>query len=165
MKRQSRKVPAKKSRKKGGIASTRRAKPIDIEADRAAIRKASDVEWLKAAQAKDVERVISFYSDRASVLPPNAPAATDREAIRAIWARMVGAPGFAINWHTTTVEVSRAGDLGYQLADYEVSLNNPEGKPISDRGKYVAVWKKQSDGSWKVVADIWNSDQPLLSRS
>jgi ketosteroid isomerase-like protein len=32
---------------------------------------------------------------------------------------------------------------------------------VTDHGKYVAVWKKQADGNWKVAVDIWNTDLPL----
>jgi ketosteroid isomerase-like protein len=39
-------------------------------------------------------------------------------------------------------------------------MSDPSGKPINDRGKYLAVWKKQPDGTWKCVMDIWNSDLP-----
>jgi len=35
------------------------------------------------------------------------------------------------------------------------------GPPVTDRGKLVEVWKKQADGKWKTVADIFNSDLPL----
>jgi ketosteroid isomerase-like protein len=38
---------------------------------------------------------------------------------------------------------------------------DPAGKPVTDRGKYVTIWKKQADGSWKVIADIFNSDLPM----
>src|SRR5437764_11143066 len=35
------------------------------------------------------------------------------------------------------------------------------GKSSIDRGKYVAVWKKQADGNWKVAVDTWNTDLPF----
>ncbi len=60
-----------------------------------------------------------------------------------------------MNWQTAWVQVARAGDLAYQLANYEISVNKREGMPINDCGKQVAVWKKQSDESWKVVTDTW----------
>jgi ketosteroid isomerase-like protein len=44
-----------------------------------------------------------------------------------------------------------------------VSFKDESGKTISDRGKYLMVWKKQSDGAWKVLFDMNNSDLPLYS--
>jgi ketosteroid isomerase-like protein len=41
-----------------------------------------------------------------------------------------------------------------------VTLNDPTGKPVNDRGKFLEVWKKQADGKWKCTMDIWNSDLP-----
>ncbi len=139
------------------------APQVDVEAEAAAIREAIDVEWLKAAQAKDVEGWLSFYTDDALMLPPNTPIATGKEAIRALLSELVANPGFAINLQTTQVEVSRAGDLAYSLNTYELTLNDPEGKPVTERGKGVFGWKKQPDGTWKVVIDIWNSDGPVAS--
>lgn len=142
------------------VPACQRQAPGTRAADEQAIRTASDVDWLKAANAKDVERVLSFYADDALLLPPNAPIATGKEAIRTVWSQFVAIPGFAINWQTTKVEVSRAGDLAYQVASFEVTVNDPKGRPVADRGKYVAVWKRQPDGSWRVITDIWNSNSP-----
>jgi len=41
-----------------------------------------------------------------------------------------------------------------------MSMQGRDGKPIVDHGKDVAVWKKQGDGSWKMVMDTFNSDLP-----
>lgn len=145
----------------GLLLGCRSQAPPDTRAtDEQAIRQASDVDWLNAARAKDVERVLSFYAADAAVLPPNTPMVSGKKAIRATWSKFVGTPGFAINWQTSRVEIARAGDLAYQLATFEVSVTDPRGKPVTDRGKYIAVWKKQPDATWKVVADIWNSDLP-----
>ena len=119
-----------------------------------------DAQWSKAAAAKDLDKTISYYADDAIVLPPNAPAATTKEAIKGVWKGMITNPGFAGGWTATRVEVAGSGDLAYLSGTYDFTLNDAKGKPVKDRGKYVEVWKKQADGSWKTVADIWNSDPP-----
>ena len=43
---------------------------------------------------------------------------------------------------------------------YEETMTDANGKPVKDRGKYIEIFKKQADRTWKVVADIWNSDLP-----
>jgi ketosteroid isomerase-like protein len=58
------------------------------------------------------------------------------------------------------VEVARSGDLGYSQGTYDLTFNDPSGKPMTDRGKYLEVWKKQADGSWKCAVDTFNSDLP-----
>ncbi len=115
-----------------------------------------DEEWSKAAGAKDVDKIVSFYSDDAVVMPPNALSATTKEAIRALWKDLL--TDAKISWKTKKVEVAQSGDLAFSSGTYEVTLNDPTGKSVNDRGKYVVVWKKQADGSWKCVMDMWNSD-------
>jgi len=122
-----------------------------------------DAQWSAAAGAKDLDKTVSFYSDDAIVMPPNAPSAKTRETIRSAWKEMLMSPGAAISWKATKVEVAKAGDLAYVSGTYEETTIDASGKPVKDRGKYVEVWKKQADGIWKVVADIWNSDLPVAA--
>ena len=144
------------------LAASGCAPQVDTAAEEAAIREL-DVEWMNAAQAKDVDTVLSFFADDASVLPPNAPIVTGKEAIRARQSELHSGPRVAISWQTTRVEVSRSGDLAYSHGTYEETVNDPEGNPVTTVGKYVTVWKKQADGQWKVVADIFNRDAPAAS--
>jgi ketosteroid isomerase-like protein len=120
-----------------------------------------DDQWSAAAGVKDFEKIVSFYSDDAVVMPPNAPRATTKEAIRTIWKDLL--TDASISWKTKEVEVAQSGDLAYSSGTYEVTLNDPTGTPVKDRGKYLEVWKKQADGTWKCVMDMWNSDLRVAS--
>lgn len=53
--------------------------------------------------------------------------------------------------------------MGYSTGTYEMTMNDDAGKPIKVQGKYVTVWKKQADGSFKVVADVFNPNGPPAS--
>ena len=137
--------------------------PADTRAaDERAIRDL-DAQWSKAAAANDLEGTLSYYSDDALLLPPNAPMAADRQAIRASWTALLG-PDVSLSWHSTKVEVSRSGDLAYLVGAYTASLKDPQGKPLTEHGKFVEVWKKQADGKWKAVVDTYNSDLPPSAR-
>ena len=129
-------------------------------ADEAALRKA-DEEWSKAAALRDLDKTVSYYADGAMVMPPNDAVTTSKDAIRKIWKGYFDSPDFGGGWKATRVEVANSGDLGYASGTWEFTWKDASGKPASDRGKFTEVWKKQSDGSWKCVADIWNSDLPL----
>lgn len=118
-----------------------------------------DAQWSKAAGAKDLDKTVSFYSDDASALPPNAPIATTKEAIRKLWKEFIEAPGFTINWKATKVEVAKSGEIGFVTGTYEYTLNDASGKPVTERGKYLEVFEKKN-GTWKCGVDIWNSDMP-----
>jgi ketosteroid isomerase-like protein len=135
------------------------AAPAGQTKEERAIR-AADAKGLKAAQAKDVEGATFNYADNASWLPPNAPIAEGKDAIRAGWSQLLAAPGFSIDWQITKIEISRSHDLAYTLYTYQLNMQGADGKPIADRGKDLAVWKKQSNGTWKIVTDTFNSDLP-----
>jgi uncharacterized protein (TIGR02246 family) len=134
--------------------------PPDTRADERAIREA-DAAWSKAAAAKDVEAYLSFLAEDALVLPPNAPMQTGKESMRRGLSEEMANPGYAISWQASRAEASRGGDLAYTVGTYQFTMTGPKGKPVTDRGKYVTIWRKQSDGKWKVVADIFNSDLPV----
>ena len=135
------------------------AASVCLAADEQALRDA-DAQWSKAAEAKDLDKTVSYYADDAIVMPPNASAATTKEAIRSAWKEMLTTPGAAISWKATKVQVAQAGDLAYVSGTYEETMTDASGQSVKDHGKYVEIFKKQADGTWKVVADIWNSDLP-----
>lgn len=122
-----------------------------------------DAHWSAAAGAKDLDKTVSYYSDDAIVLPPNAPSATTREAIRSAWQELLTSPGAATSWKATKVEVAKSGDLACVSGTYEDTMTDASGKPAKDHGKYVEIFKKQADGTWKAIVDIWNSDLPAAA--
>jgi ketosteroid isomerase-like protein len=117
-----------------------------------------DADWAKAAAAKDVEQTIGYYSADAIVLPPNATGAATKDAVRNIWKDMLATPGLVITWRAAKVQLAKSGDMAWVSGAYELTMNDARGKPINDRGKYLEVWEKQTDGNWKCRADMWNSD-------
>jgi ketosteroid isomerase-like protein len=118
-----------------------------------------DTQWAKSAAAKDVDATVGYYSDDASLLAPNTPIASDKRSIRASWTALLG-PDASLTWQATKVEVARSSDLAYVMGTYQLTMNDPQGRPANDTGKFVEVWKKQADGNWKTAVDIFNSDLP-----
>jgi ketosteroid isomerase-like protein len=129
----------------------------DMDAQAKALEKL-DADWSKSAVAKDVDRLASFYVEDAFVYPPNSPLALGRAAARKVWASYFSDPSFSISWKTAHASVSKSGEMGFTAGTYEDSYKGGDGKMVSEKGKYVTVWEKQKDGTWKAVHDIWNSD-------
>jgi len=119
----------------------------------------TDAAWSKVAATKDVDRIVSYYAPDASMFPANAPVVKGKEEIKKAWSGLVSAPGFTLSWEPTTALASKSGDMGYTSGTYQMSMTGPDGKQISEKGKYVVVWRKDA-GKWKVIADIFNSDLP-----
>jgi len=134
------------------------APPDTRPADEAAIRAAA-TDWTKAAEAKDVEKFLSFYADDATVYPPVAPAMSGADARRKFWSEAFSLPEIQVKIATTKIEAARSGDMAYETGTFEESFKDPKGKPVSISGKYVVVWKKQANGQWKAFADIFNTNQ------
>jgi ketosteroid isomerase-like protein len=63
-----------------------------------------------------------------------------------------------LTWAPTEADVSKGGDLGYTWGRYEYRDHGADGKVSVDTGTYVTVWRRQVDGSWKVILDGGESD-------
>ena len=135
--------------------------PVDTKAAEDAVR-AEDVAWSKAAQAHDLAAVLSYYASDAVVLAPNTPILTSAQAIHDGWAPMM-TPDVSVALQPTTITAAASGDVVYGVGTYMESAKDAHGKTVNDTGKYVCVWKKQADGSWKAEVDTWNSDLPAVA--
>lgn len=128
--------------------------PPDTRAqDEAAIRAAAK-EWAAAIEKKDAAGFASFYSADAAVLFAGMTTTRGKAAIDAMAAEMVKDPNFALTFATDHVEVARSGDLAYETGTWQMTSTDPATKkPATVKGDFVVVWKKQTDGAWKVVID------------
>jgi ketosteroid isomerase-like protein len=73
------------------------------------------------------------------------------EAVRGLFANI---PIEArLTWSPEFADVSASGDLGYTWGYYTMTIPNAVGAPVKRTGTYVTIWRRQSDGSWKVVLD------------
>jgi uncharacterized protein (TIGR02246 family) len=119
-----------------------------------------DAEWSRAAQSRDLERIVSYWAEDAVVYPPGAPALVGKPAIREYVGKSLQIPGFSISWKTDQVVVSKSGDLAYGAGTNRVTFAGPDGKTTTVEGKAVTLWRREKDGSWKCVVDIWNDLAP-----
>ena len=143
-----------------GCGTTQTPAPVDTRAqDEAAIRTAAQ-DWGKAIDAKNLDQTLSYYADDAWVYPQNASIAKTADQRRSVWTAFFATPGASdMEGEITRVEVARSGDLAVEFGTFAMTMNDKKGKPITENEKYVTTWKKQTDGKWKVIADIWNTDK------
>ncbi len=134
--------------------------PVDHTADAIAAVKAADAAWLKVFAGRDTAAAVGMIEATGSMMGPNAPIATGPEAIKAMFAGFYALPGMTIAWEATRADAAASGDLAYTSGNYTLTFKDPKAGTITDKGKYVTVWHKQGDGSWKVALDIFNSDLP-----
>ena len=133
--------------------------PDTRAADEQAIREI-EKDWSNTFGTKDVERLVSFYADDAALMAAGEPGVSGKEAIRASMGKLMAMPGLSLSFQTAKVDVARSGDLAYAQGTFAMTMDGAKkGVSLSDKGKYVTVYRKQADGQWKAVADIFNSDQ------
>jgi ketosteroid isomerase-like protein len=141
-------------------ATLARAPAVDASGVRQAID-AQNARFSVALAKGDTATLASLYADSAIVMFSNQPAARGHDAIAKDFAGFVAAvrPS-AITLHTQDLVVS--GDYAIETGAYELTAPGAKGaKPMHDVGKYIVLWKKQPDGSYKLLRDIANSDLPM----
>ena len=112
--------------------------------------RAATPRFISAFNAGNADALSSFYADNAMLLLPNAPVVRGPAGVRAAFGSMRGATlDFAPD------QISSCGDMAYEVGHYTMTVG---GNP--DRGNYVAVWRRQPDGSWKMMADSVVSTNP-----
>lgn len=117
-----------------------------------------DREWSAAAAAgRDVEYILSFWTDDAVVLAPGLPPLRGKDALRAFVLQSLSIPGFKISWTSTDVVFSADQTLAYMFSNNAVTMNAADGKPATTQGRAVTIWKREQDGEWRCAVDIWNS--------
>jgi ketosteroid isomerase-like protein len=126
------------------------------ESDATAIRTAA-AGFQKAVRDTAWSTWANFYAGDAQFGPPNSPAISGHDALLA-WARTVPP---SRDFTLRQVDVDGRGDLAYVYGKYSWVLMVPGEPAAPDSGKYIEVWRKQTDGNWKIIRDVFNSDVPL----
>jgi ketosteroid isomerase-like protein len=121
----------------------------------------ADVAFSKTAGVENKDAFFGTLLSDAALLAPHQPIAEGVEAVGAAFQGLFGLPGFSLSWQPTTAEVASSGDMGYTIGTYELKFDGQDGNPVVDSGKYMTVWKKQADGSWKVAVDMFNTNLPM----
>jgi len=140
-------------------SATAGSTPTDTAKVKTAIESAN-ARFLDAFKRGDKATMIANYVDDAVLMMPNEQAWHGHAEIEKGLSAFVDQMTFK-NGRTITSDVMVAGDLAVETGRYAWTLRPKEGPEITDKGKYLTAWKRQSDGSWKVVRDINNSDMPF----
>jgi ketosteroid isomerase-like protein len=114
----------------------------------------TDRAFAEAARAQGTAAAFkAFAAVDAMLLPQGEQPVVGREAI---YRGMLASDNAgALTWSPRGGDVSRSGDLGYTWGEYQFYGSNAPSGAVA-YGKYVTVWRRQADGSWKFVADIGN---------
>ena len=128
--------------------------------DTGGVRKAIEAnnkKFIEAFNSGDAAAVGGMYASDARLFPPNTQRIDGSQAIQGFWQSLINAGVKVVRLETVQVESS--GDIAYEVGNYTLTIPQADKEAITAEGKYVVVWKRQ-DRSWKLTADIWNSNKP-----
>jgi ketosteroid isomerase-like protein len=118
-----------------------------------------DAEWAAAAsEGRDIERILSYWTDDAVVLAPGMPPVVGKAALRHYVEASMQIPGFQISWTSTDVTFSPDRNLAYMFSQNAVTMNGPDGTPTTTKGRAITIWRREPDGEWRCAVDIWNAE-------
>jgi len=134
--------------------------PTLSDADVAAIR-AANASYASAVKARDWGALAALYAQDAIILPPNHPPVTGRANIKAYFEAFPPMSAFEV----PIVEIEGRSDLALVRGTYSLTISQEGSAPVTDSGKWMEKRRKQADGSWLILCDIWNSDVAMPQQS
>lgn len=110
--------------------------------------------WDAAFNAKQPQQVASFYDEAASVMPAGAAQATGHNAINEFWQGLI-AQGI-VDHHIEMIETLSDANLALQRAKWSAAAVDADGARQTFGGALLLTYRRQADGSWKILNHIWN---------
>lgn len=130
---------------------------LQAEADLEAVMALVD-DWDAALNASDVDASLALLADGAVLMPPGSPELSGKDAIRA-WLEALHAQG-AVNADNQVAGIQGIGDWLLGHGSYVMQVTPDAREAVGEAGKWLTVFRRQGDGTWKVTRSIWNRDEP-----
>lgn len=135
-------------------ATTDTLRQLEAEFMKTATLRQLEAELMQAAAERGSQGYMSYYAEDSVELPNGGDILLGKIAI----AKTMGFlddKNNSLTWKPLGSDVS--GDLAYTYGTYEFHSKDKNGKPLVEYGKYTSIWKRQTDGNWKVVLDMGNA--------
>jgi len=136
---------------------------IDFPAEAAKLLQ-TDKDFDQATIEKGADGWISFFDADGIMFSSPPGAVRGRAAVLEAMKKSFAAPGFKLSWTPTRAEVASDGQTGYSYGEYERRIDSPDGQPVTRGGTYVTIWKRQKDGTWKVLASFGTGAEIATAR-
>jgi ketosteroid isomerase-like protein len=120
----------------------------------------TDRAFARESQTRGLAAWTDFFADSGILMRPNAAVTPGKAFMQERMGAVLEDTSFSMTWEPLRADVSRSGDLGYTIGLYQARTTPAGGRPVITTGKYVTIWRRQVDGSWKVALDIGNPDGP-----
>ncbi len=115
--------------------------------------RSTELAFAASAKAKDAAKAVTFFDDDIHFFQ-QGKMITGVEEEKKNWNSLLSNPNLTIEWHPEVVEAM--GGLGYTTGPFEIHIKQDDGSETIVRGRYVTIWRKKPDGTWKAAVDIGN---------
>ena len=119
--------------------------------------KNSDAAYAKAFNAGDAAKISALYSKDAIFMMPETPPYKGTKGVRAL--AQAGIDAGWRNMEFRKIKSGSDGDLAFNIGSFSMDQRS-DGGTTKVRGKYLDVYRRQKDGSWKIIATMANRDKP-----
>lgn len=115
---------------------------------------AGNARWIEAQKSADAKSLATLFAEDGVQFAPQGAVTRGRKRIEEQTAARMLRTGAAIDYTIKTVEIWLVDDLAYETGKYTLKFQPKNKLAIEDAGKYVTIWQRQPDGSWKIHADF-----------
>ena len=115
--------------------------------------------WIQDLRTKQLEPILKFYAPDAVFLQPNGDRVSGSAALRTLFQTIMSTFTSDLALHSQNLETS--GDLAYDSGDFQETLTTiASGAKITSKGSYIIIYKRQPNGRWQIVQQVWTGTPP-----
>ena len=120
---------------------------------------ATNRQFEEAIARGDAAGCAAVYTEDAEILPPDSPAMTGKQAAQGLWQSIIdmGVKGISLQ----TLELEEMGDRAVERGAATIDIQGEGGQTTQASAKFIVLWRRQADGTWKWHWDCFNFDAPL----
>lgn len=137
--------------------------PVEEKLDLAQVQKSiekQEQKFIEATLQGDAVAAADLCTEDTFLLPPNSELLRGKQATETYW-EAAWAQLKITEFNTTTEDLYGSGDVVYEVGNYTLKFQLEGQESLEEKGKYVSIWKRMAEGTWKRHVDIWNSDAPM----
>lgn len=97
---------------------------------------------------------VSWFDTAGVQVEPGGTTPKGHDEIRAHMSRTFGDSTRILDWRPVMAEVSNDGTMAHTIGTWDFYVRGKDSAASAGSGHYLTVWRRQADGSWKVLADI-----------
>ena len=133
---------------------------VDLNVEKESLLR-RDNEWhIAVAEKEDIAKITSFFASDGILIGTGQTTATGRAALTEAVEALVSGPDFQDEWEWDRVELSPDGKLAYLVGKTSITVSDADGRPKTSRARLLNVWRKDPDGIWRCVVDMWVDEPP-----